>query len=622
MLVTKKKLVTSHLDSLRKVDFPIHFDKTLELSDLWARKHGTERQLAECRFATFLYAFRTTHFSDYDFIVAANRVWNLRHHLMDDEIMAIHSPISILFQRIGRSHDLLELTLEHCRILSKDSTNICSKLGVVYQQLKQYPQALKHYRKELSYERKAGRALESASLLNNMGDVFFKLGMPDSARICFEQSLIVLKDTVSILRSTNPRYHGHFTNIVRWSLIKAQNQPELTNEQLRLARSINRSSKLVREAHWEVISAEYLASHFYKTGENDSALYFINQAITKSKTSNLLTHVPELIGLKARMLLTVGERKLADEQFELSQFLRDSIAHAETEFEAIVAAAQNESKEKDRELVQSRGLTREAQLKAEKESSRRQLVLALLLTSLLVLGLVLLMFRYTSKNRKLIAIQKDKLEKSLGEKEILIKEIHHRVKNNLQVISSLLELQSNRLPNEDSKRAIQAGQNRVRSIALIHKQLYEHDDLSGVEMASFIKDFFGQIRSALHSSSREVNLELDCPEVVFDVDTAVPLGLILNELITNSFKYGIGIQGGGTISIGLQQLKEGAFQLLYSDSGPGIPEGIDFKNHNSLGMRLIGRLSRQLGGNAKVNLGENWNIEINFKDTKAREEVD
>ena len=141
-------------------------------------------------------------------------------------------------------------------------------------------------------------------------------------------------------------------------------------------------------------------------------------------------------------------------------------------------------------------------------------------------------------------------------------------------------------------------------------------------MSTFIKDFFGHIRAAMNSDTCRVDLSLDCPNVVFDMDTAVPLGLILNELMTNSFKYAFANDSNGLIKIKLEDSGNGDYILRYTDSGIGIPEGMDFKTTTSLGLRLISRLSRQLGGNSMINHGENWNVEIRFKDTNAREEID
>ena len=219
---------------------------------------------------------------------------------------------------------------------------------------------------------------------------------------------------------------------------------------------------------------------------------------------------------------------------------------------------------------------------------------------------------------EVILKQRSELEQSLGEKEILLKEIHHRVKNNLTVISSLLELQSSGMEDETAKAAIAVGQNRVSSIALIHQRLYQHENLEAIELQGFLQDLFRQVSSIFKRPGTQVQMENDVQETLLDIDTAVPLGLIMNELLTNSFKYAFNDLKEGRIKIGLQQHDTGNFILTYADNGPGISEGINIKNISSLGLRLIQRLSRQLGGNAVYKYCNGSTFTICFKDSKTR----
>lgn len=221
-----------------------------------------------------------------------------------------------------------------------------------------------------------------------------------------------------------------------------------------------------------------------------------------------------------------------------------------------------------------------------------------------------------------VAARTEMLDTSLKQKDVLLKEIHHRVKNNLQVISSLLDLQSNRLTDEHTKDAFQEGQNRVKSIALIHQQLYQNEDLAGLEIKEFSESLFEQIRSAMHKKGMEVQFKFIGEQTVFDIDTAVPLGLIMNELITNSFKYAIDLDKSYELKLVLSDSGNGNYQLEYSDGGPGIPASVDIKKVRSLGLRLISRLSRQLGGTVVIGQRDEPLFTITFLNTKARNEID
>jgi two-component sensor histidine kinase len=213
--------------------------------------------------------------------------------------------------------------------------------------------------------------------------------------------------------------------------------------------------------------------------------------------------------------------------------------------------------------------------------------------------------------------QRSELERSLSEKEILLKEIHHRVKNNLSIISGLLELQSNGIEDETAKAAIAVGQNRVASIALIHQRLYQHEEVATIELGGFLHDLLVQVSSIFKKPGTELQTEIDVPETFLDIDTAVPLGLILNELLTNSFKYAFNENRKGFIKIRVCKQKAGEYTLTYTDNGPGIGENINTEN-TSLGLRLIRRLSKQLGGDAVYQYNNGSTFIVRFKDSNTK----
>ena len=203
------------------------------------------------------------------------------------------------------------------------------------------------------------------------------------------------------------------------------------------------------------------------------------------------------------------------------------------------------------------------------------------------------------ENERLDKTVKEKTEDlrvSLHQKEILLKEIHHRVKNNLQVISSLLRLQSHSVKDEAAKSALLEGQNRVLSIALIHQKLYQDEQLDTVEFATFADELFSQLNGVFRKPDVDVNFINEVPEMFLGIDIAVPLGLILNELITNSFKYAF--KDSVKPAITLKFKKDGQSILTYSDNGPGLPGDINFERSKTLGLKLVSRLSKQLHGSA------------------------
>ncbi|MCE7063215.1 histidine kinase dimerization/phosphoacceptor domain -containing protein [Dyadobacter sp. CY343] len=209
----------------------------------------------------------------------------------------------------------------------------------------------------------------------------------------------------------------------------------------------------------------------------------------------------------------------------------------------------------------------------------------------------------------------------LLEKDVLMKEIHHRVKNNLQVISGLLELQSKALTDETAREALQEGRNRVRSIALIHQNLYQFENLSSIDLKRFIGDLCKQVKSVFQYQQR-VDISIDIPETHLDIDSAVPLGLILNELLTNSFKYAFSEARAGIVELKIRQIGEGIYQLHYMDNGPGLPENLNFDKSSTLGLQLINDLSRQIGGKVQYVTDGGATFTINFTTRDVRKNQD
>ncbi|MEO9549632.1 MAG: histidine kinase dimerization/phosphoacceptor domain -containing protein [Maribacter dokdonensis] len=244
------------------------------------------------------------------------------------------------------------------------------------------------------------------------------------------------------------------------------------------------------------------------------------------------------------------------------------------------------------------------QQKAQLEASRKDIKarddkISLVFVSLIftLIGFAGLVYAYLKsiKNQRLIAEQKFIIENSLVEKDSLLKEIHHRVKNNLQMVSSLLSLQTKNTRSKAAIAALEEGKSRVKAMALIHQKLYQNDDLSVIEMQGYIESLINSIQSVYKKGGHNINITIDAEGVELDIDRAIPFGLILNELVSNSFKYAFPHDdSNGKIYIHLRKIagQEGFFE--YTDNGIGLPEDTDERANSSMGIRLMNRLANQL----------------------------
>ena len=245
---------------------------------------------------------------------------------------------------------------------------------------------------------------------------------------------------------------------------------------------------------------------------------------------------------------------------------------------------------------------------------------------LLIVGGIVLYYRFRThqlqrENQRLeikVNGRTEELKKSLEERELLLTEIHHRVKNNLQVIIGLLELQKEQLTDENAKKSFTEAQSRVGTIGLIHQNLYQNEHLGSIEFCSFARDLSRKVTELFENQNNPFTFILEKKEVYIDIDTAVPLGLILNELLTNSYKHFSKGSKEKKISINLNMLNRGHYELVYKDNGPGIKKAVDFDTSTSLGLKLIRGLAKQLYGTASYRFENGSVFTILFKDLEAR----
>ncbi|MCE7991913.1 MAG: tetratricopeptide repeat protein [Roseivirga sp.] len=283
----------------------------------------------------------------------------------------------------------------------------------------------------------------------------------------------------------------------------------------------------------------------------------------------------------------------------------DAIARMSAEFETELIEAQNT-------------LLRETQ-KAQVAQLRQQDYL--IYGTIVVLVLMVIIGSIIYRSRRNLKKANQVIEKSLSEKELLLKEIHHRVKNNLQVVSSLLDLQSRGIEDETALSTFMEGQNRVKAMALIHQKLYQNENLATVDFAEYAEQLMKEL-ATLYPASNGVTTTINVEtEAKFDIDTAVPLGLILNELISNAYKYAFDQNGEGELHVSLKSLGEGKHELTVSDSGTGLPEAFDFAKAKSLGLRLVRRLAKQLYGKVHYTQDAGARFVVNFSETQLRKAV-
>ncbi len=243
-----------------------------------------------------------------------------------------------------------------------------------------------------------------------------------------------------------------------------------------------------------------------------------------------------------------------------------------------------EALNRENALISTQNRIKENQLLQERKV--RGLLIGFAILFLLAASTILYLYR-RQKSKNLL------IQKQANDLEILMKEIHHRVKNNMQIVSSLLDLQSNTIKDSQAAEAVKEGKNRVQSMAIIHQHLYQEGNIRGIKMDEYISTLTQNLFSSYNINPDRISLRTDIEKLNLDVDTVIPLGLIINELVSNSLKYAFDNVHSGIVSISLKE-KDDCLELLVKDDGRGFPTGLNIHQNHSFGLQLITAFAQKL----------------------------
>ncbi|WP_422351324.1 sensor histidine kinase [Flagellimonas sp.] len=363
----------------------------------------------------------------------------------------------------------------------------------------------------------------------------------------------------------------------------------------------------------EVLNTSSRSNHKSEVIENtlnlaDANLHLDRYVAAKRSLDIQFENISILQSVKRNSLLAAFYDKVENFRsaalyYKRNERIKDSLNQKQSSIikQQLVTIVANEDLENSQRLIDEQKRINElarSEMKAKDE--RINLVFISLIFTLLGFAGLVYAYLKSIKNQRLIAEQKHIIENALVEKDSLLKEIHHRVKNNLQMVSSLLSLQTKNTRSKSAIEALEEGKSRVKAMALIHQKLYQNDDLSVIEMQGYIESLINSVQSVYKKGGHNISITIDAEGTELDIDRAIPFGLILNELVSNSFKYAFPENDeNGKIYIHLRKNgDQGYFE--YTDNGIGLPEDADERAHSSMGIRLMNRLVNQL--QSKLNI--------------------
>jgi two-component sensor histidine kinase len=338
--------------------------------------------------------------------------------------------------------------------------------------------------------------------------------------------------------------------------------------------------------------------------EDDQALIFLDQGYIFIENSNRDELKSGYLALYADIYQKQGVYQKALEYTTYRMAILDTLYQKDR------IETEREMKAKfDLQQKEARLIIQEQKIMQQMRERRWFAALLLISVSLIV---VLTFFAISKvRSNKILLIKNQIIDKSLREKDVLLREIHHRVKNNLQVVSSLLSLQARSLKGQEALDALSKGKDRVRSMALIHQNLYQEEHLTGVNSKEYIDRLCRSLLASYSLGQDKIKLKTDVEPLLLDIDTVIPLGLILNELIANAMKYAFKPDGVGEISISLCKNQD-ALEMVVSDNGIGMPAG-SFISTQTMGYRLIRSFVQKLKGTYQITVDHGTRVTFSFR---------
>lgn len=513
-----------------------------------------------------------------------------------------------------------------------------------------FPIATNWLNKALKQYELANDKVKIARIYNNFAILYGKQNQIKKEVSFFEKALSIIKNDTSVsankLREVvelnlalNFRDEGNYEKALKIFQKNYEAKKHLnSNDKARAARYMGsvfkHMGKLDESLTYFIESLDIYKRTNNKSGIGDISreigeVYLLKKDFEKAKQYSLeglkfSSEIGELESIKfscenlAKIYHALGDYKNAYDNQVLYKKYSDSMFNSEInnrvyemqmnyEFEQKEYQLKKEQEEKDKHRI----------IEAEKEKKLKYIIiLSLFLVSLFAIS-VYYNLKEHKKQKAIVEQQKEQIEKSLEEKETLLKEIHHRVKNNLQIISSLLNMQTQGIEDEKVLETIREGQSRVQAMSLIHQSLYQSENIDSVNVENYLKDLINYLASVYKSNNKKINVYLETKNIQFDFDTAIPLGLIVNELVTNAYKHGFKNISEGNIWIEIGKKSKVDYELIVKNDGDCFQDEIINSKTNSLGLKLVEILAKQLRGNFQFIYEKNITIcKVLFKDVK------
>lgn len=532
-----------------------------------------------------------------------NKALNLAYEINDTSILGnifdIYGTIEYAF---GKKQDAINYYLEAIPYLKSDSKNLIRtgvyrKIGNVFETLKNYEKAQAYAIKSLEIAKAHNYLREIAFANTLLGNTYYYENNLDKAISSFESTIpfytkrkmpdFLIKTYCSLadiyVTKGDFKQSKSYLNLASDHIENAASH----SHKIRYYNTSTNYYTTVKDAQNAEENLKQLQLLIHNSGTNNDRLAFL---YTKSKFERKF-----------------GKYKLALNTVDAYNKLKDSLYYIKQSEIIHDLEGKYKRQEQDKEIAL---LNTENELKASRLSKQKLTIYGGLI-ALLIFGLLLaFIFRLYRK----VELQNTLIKTALNEKDTLLREIHHRVKNNLQVVSSLLALQSKYVLDDVALSALKEGQDRVQSMALIHQDLYENEDMTGVNTHIYLEQLVENLFDSYNIDEENISYKIDVDEIILDIDTMIPLGLIINELVSNALKHGFKNNQMGEVFVSLKELRNKLY-LEVSDDGVGVDNINEIKN-KSFGFELIQAFAKKLKADMKITSEKGLKIKMTLSNYK------
>ncbi len=526
-----------------------------------------------------------------------------------DNLPDCYRRLGEIYMGEGRHYTALQRFLDGLRVAEEEG-NLASQIALSIQLAAYHNRISMDYKEALAMLDGVEKYAVEMPYQHTLGDVYLQYGISHGQQRNFEKALQYSRQAQQEYdRSSNK--NGRLK-----ALLLSGEVYDKMQDNTQLLGVLDQVDQLLDTATHDRLEVDYRllqGKALYYAGDYRAALDVAEQLYARMGENGSQDDWHRIQSLQFKSRYALGDFRGADSLFDDYEFKKDSIYAAHY-------IGQGTEMSENYKLEKFERQIREQELRLSNTIYQRYGLVAGIVVLLAILGILYFHFREKDKLAHRVAIknaeisvQNEVLKQANRQNELLLREIHHRVKNNLQIINSLLSLQSRKTTNHEVIEMMKESRSRINSIALIHNKLYQQQSINKLNIQDYIEQLGVHLMSIYNVNNKHVKFKVDAGGVSLDIDTAIPLGLILTELITNSLKYAFVGRNEGEIYVDIRSDGGKDYELVFKDNGVGIPATKINQTNDTLGFKLIHSLTQQLAGMINYTFGEFSMYNIRFK---------